>query len=425
MSSTPRDLAILKAVADIVREQVGKAYKALKDRLDLVETRSLVLADEVAELRDFQPEKGEKGADGTSVTAEDVLPHIEPIVIERAMAVLSNIETPKDGKDGTSVTIEDVEPLIERRAAQWALDFERRAQDILQRSLDRAPQAKDGRDGVDGKDSDPDVVAAKVIERLDLKGTRTDMKRLCGELVAAAVAEIPTPRDGLDGVDGKDAKPVTDAQIMAAVEKYLAANPPRDGRDGTDGKDGADGKDGTDGRHGKDGETVTPEQVAELVGKAVSAIPLPRDGKDGESVTPEQIDALVEKRLATRVAEWALDFEKRAQASLEKAVDRLPQPKDGRDALSLKDLDLVSEDGGRTIRLILDDGERREERTIVTSVPVYREIWKSGVSYAAGDMVTWGGSIWVALKATVTQPNGYSPDWKLAVKRGKNGVSQG
>jgi hypothetical protein len=82
------------------------------------------------------------------------------------------------------------------------------------------------------------------------------------------IAEMPAPKDGVDGVpgrdgvDGKDGAPGADGRSVAledispmlteAVAKAVAEiPPPKDGRDGVDGKDGAPGADGRDGAPGK------------------------------------------------------------------------------------------------------------------------------------------------------------------------------
>ena len=56
------------------------------------------------------------------------------------------------GMDGKSITIEDVIPVLESMQTKWALDFERRAQELFQRAIERMPVAKDGADGKDGRD---------------------------------------------------------------------------------------------------------------------------------------------------------------------------------------------------------------------------------------------------------------------------------
>jgi hypothetical protein len=70
----------------------------------------------------------------------------------------------KDGKDGPpgekgengkSVSLEEVKSVFEGEIAKWALAFERRAQDVLQKAIDRIPQpipGKDGSNGLNGKD---------------------------------------------------------------------------------------------------------------------------------------------------------------------------------------------------------------------------------------------------------------------------------
>lgn len=85
--------------------------------------------------------------DGTSVTLNEVLAAITARVDE----ALDAIPTPKDG---TSVSLDDVKGLVESNMAGWALDFERRAQDLLQRVADKMPTPKDGRDATSLDDID-------------------------------------------------------------------------------------------------------------------------------------------------------------------------------------------------------------------------------------------------------------------------------
>jgi hypothetical protein len=47
-------------------------------------------------------------------------------------------------------------------------------------------------------------------------------------------------------------------------------------------------------------------------------------------------------------------------------------------------------------------------------------VWKEG-EYRAGDGVTWDGSFWIAQRNTTTKPNRPDSDWRLAVKRGRDG----
>lgn len=56
----------------------------------------------------------------------------------------------------------------------------------------------------------------------------------------------------------------SDAQIRAAVDASLAANPPASGRDGSNGQPGKDGQNGTNGVDGKDGVSVTDQRFVRL-----------------------------------------------------------------------------------------------------------------------------------------------------------------
>jgi collagen triple helix repeat protein len=77
--------------------------------------------------------QGEKGSDGAAGTnGRDGAPGPEG----------------QKGLDGRSVTVEEVRPLLEGEVGRWALDFERRAADILQRAVDKLPKPENGADGL-------------------------------------------------------------------------------------------------------------------------------------------------------------------------------------------------------------------------------------------------------------------------------------
>ncbi len=64
---------------------------------------------------------------------------------------------------------------------------------------------------------------------------------------------------------------------------------------------------------------------------------------------------------------------------------------------------------------------------LIKSVPVTlpslidRGVFKSGTVYERGDGVTFGGSFWIAQKQTEAKPGDGNQDWRLAVKRGRDG----
>ena len=187
--------------------------------------------------------------------------------------------------------------------------------------------------------------------------------------ITAAVASIPVGRDGKDGINGKDGA---------------------DGRDGVDGKDGINGKDGADGRDALELDildTIDPQKsyprgtVAAYRGGLIKATR--RTGPIGDSLS---------------AAGWRVILRGVAQT------------------------EVVPSDDLRTlgIRLTHTDGEVVEQ-TLRSPSLLYRGVFREGDQYDGGDAVTFGGSLWVALRATTTKPGDGSPDWRLAVKKGRDG----
>lgn len=91
------------------------------------------------------------GEPGKSVVLDEVVPELLPAVLAVAEKAIAALPKPKDGN---SVTAEDFRQLFEAEQAKWALDFERRAADVLQRAVDRMPKAVDGTPGRDAFDLD-------------------------------------------------------------------------------------------------------------------------------------------------------------------------------------------------------------------------------------------------------------------------------
>jgi integrin beta 3 len=144
------------------------------------------------------------------------------------------------------------------------------------------------------------------------------------------------------------------------------------------------------------------------------------DGADGQSISIEE----VEKSVSKFVDSWALDFERRAHGILERAVDRLPKPadgKDGRDGFGFDDMQMEF-DGERGFSLKFMRGDQVRSFDFSLPVPVYRGVYKEGESYSKCDTATWGGSVWIAQKDTNEKP-GRSDDWQLMVKQGNEGKS--
>lgn len=240
-----------------------------------------------------------------------------------------------------------------------------------------------------------------------------------------AVSAMTPAKDGLpgkDGVDGKDAQPV---DVQTVISEILAQLPtPIKGQDGERGRDGKDGIDG------KDAEPIDIEAVIAAV---VAQMPTPesgkegqpgKDGEDGNSFTVDDAKALIEPE----IAKWALDFERRAQDTLQRTIDRMPRPKDGSDgnhgrdgvdALGFDDL-TVEHDGERGFTLKFVSGERVKEFAFSVPVVLDSGYFREGEAYEKGDGVTFGGSYWIAQAPTRSKPEIGSADWRLAVKKGRD-----
>lgn len=215
------------------------------------------------------------------------------------------------------------------------------------------PIPKDGKDGLNGKDSSAEDVAQI------LKGqVEESVKEHCGTLVAA----IPHPKDGKD-VDEERVERFIEEKIAEAAEKLPKPEKGDTGESGKTGEPGPAGKDADPdvvtrlvdtkvaeavaklpppekgdrgeagvGEPGPAGKDADPEVTAQLIdtklAEAVAKLPPPINGKDGErgergeigpvgKVGPAGKDADVEainKTIATKVSD---------------AVAKIPIPKDG------------------------------------------------------------------------------------------------
>lgn len=150
-----------------------------------------------------------------------------------------------------------------------------------------------------------------------------------------------------------------------------------------DGKDGEKGQDGPQGATGPPGD-LGPEGPA---GPA-------RDGRDGLPGVPG--------------------------VPGEKGMDGV-----GRDGINGRDGTLENlkalYDGERTVTFCFKDGTPIEGGVVTFPVPIYRGVFVDGKTYDAADMVTWGGSTWLANTETFVKPGDGSKAWTLCVKKGRDG----
>ena len=191
--------------------------------------------------------------------------------------------------------------------------------------------------------------------------------------------------------------PAVRASIERATAPLLERIAALEAREMPQAIQGEPGKDGKDGRDGK-------------------------DGADGTSVSLEDVERMVEGK----VAGWALDFERRAQGVLERAIDRIPRPADGKDGrdgvdgIGFDDL-TVEQSGERGMVIRFARGAEVKEFALAFPVVVDRGVYKDGSAYEQGDAVTWGGSLWIAQKDSPEGKPGMGDGWRLAVKKGRDG----
>lgn len=122
-------------------------------------------------------------------------------------------------------------------------------------------------------------------------------------------------------------------------------------------------------------------------------------GRDGRDIDIGSVQADIAARIANGLA-------------------AIPVPKDG---FSLDDFDLI--DGDRDCTFQFSSGDLFVERKIKKPSlgDVYRGVWdeKDG-EWQRGDVVTWGGSLFLAQRNTKSKPES-DDSWRLVVKRGREG----
>ncbi|HGM6917621.1 TPA: hypothetical protein ACKQDM_005579 [Pseudomonas aeruginosa] len=213
--------------------------------------------------------------------------------------------------------------------------------------------------------------------------TVEDVAPLIREEVAKAVAEIPPARDG-ESVTADDVRPMLVELVGEAVKSLPPAEP---------GKDADMGE--------------LKDHLSELV-KAIQLPPVP---------TIDEVSATFERRFS----DLSLSWERQARETFDKAADRMPIPKDGRDALPLESFELELGEDGRTVTVKMQAGDALVEKSVKIASVIDRGVFSAEKSYEQGDGTTYGGCYWIAQKDAPGGVPGGSTDWRLAVKKGRDG----
>lgn len=319
------------------------------------------------------PEKG-KDADPALILAEvqnavkEAVSSIELPAVPTAENIAALIPKPKNGKDADQALIK---VLIDEALANIDMPDIPTIDEVVSKVLDIIPKPRDG-------------------TSFTIEEATPTLLLMVNEAVVKRVAEIPRiVQDGKDADPEVTKKLVTDAvaAAMPKAEDILRLIPvPKDGKS----------------VEIKDVQTI----VDKLINDAIEKMPKPKDGVDGADV----IDLIINR-----------DGELIATLSNGKTKNLGPVVgKDGQPGFGFEDMEV--EDGTTSYKIRFKRGDKVKEWEIKkpTFADSYRDVWKKGVSYERGDVVTWGGSSFLAKKDTVDEP-GTSDAWKLFTKRGQNG----
>ncbi len=244
---------------------------------------------------------------------------------------------------------------------------------------------------------------------------------------------------GAAGIAGEKGDPGERGSDGLRGEKGDPGDPGVAGERGAPGERGADGEPGPQGPQGEKGDPGEqgPIGLAGPVGeKGIDGAP-GAPGLDGKSITVDDVRPLLDEAVEVRLkalienqhAAWALSWERAANENMQRVIDRIPAPKDGRDgrdgkdgqdALELDDFELQHDgDGGVTLRFAR--GDMVKEFTLRLPALVDCGVFKAEERYLRGNGVTFGGSFWIAQKDMPAGKPGESADWRLAVKKGRDG----
>jgi hypothetical protein len=258
------------------------------------------------------------------------------------------------------------------------------------------------------------------------RGDRGDDGRAptADELREIIAPMIPAPLPGPAGERGERGDTPSTEELLAIIRPLI---PPA-------AADGERGERGEIGPPGPDGHTPSVDELREII---TPLIPPPvagergldgnhgRDGRDGaDGRDAAQIDVLPmidESRSYPRGTyarhagglwrSFETTFGLRGWECLVEGI--------------AEESETMLEDGRTLVRRTIYSSGRMVERSIQMAVVLDKGVYKADANYAAGDAVTWAGSIWIAQKrddATLPygKPSTPGSGWRLAVKAGRD-----
>lgn len=201
------------------------------------------------------------------------------------------------------------------------------------------------------------------------------------------------------------------------------------------------------GEPGRDGADCDMEAVERMIEERIAALPGPQDGKDGRDIDIDEVRGLIAEQVASAVSALppvakgtdGKDGIGLADALIDKDGRLVLTMTDGRtkelgvvvgsdgedgengETFALDDFDIIPLDDGRSFKFCFTRGEVMHSFEFSFPVVLDRGVWSEKSEYAAGDAVSWGGSLWIAQKDAPGKPETADSGWRLAVKKGRDG----
>ncbi|MGF6839896.1 hypothetical protein QF001_003763 [Paraburkholderia youngii] len=220
--------------------------------------------------------------------------------------------------------------------------------------------------------------------------------------------------------------PAIDEAIKARVAEYMPREPV-DGKDGINGKDGQDGKDGKDGAKGETGERGERGEAG-INGADGKDGKDGRDGRDGRDGSDGRDAAAIEPLMSI---DFDRSYARGTFAFHNGGMWYATHTTHGREgwycAINGETSSAIEWHDERTYHIVRQyaDGSIRREAHVIPVI-IYRNVYDATreTPYEPGDVVTWAGSAWHCNTITREQP-GINGDWRLIVKRGRDGKDGG
>ena len=378
---------------------------------------------------------------------------IDDIAIQAALL----IEKPKDGingADGKSVTVDDVKPLIN---------------EAVNEAVKQIPIPENGKDGINGKDADPELIKQAIKEEvlacfdkieLPKDGKSVDPEEV-RQLILDELAKIDIPKgekgdkgdtgeQGEQGIQGEKGEAGHDGNnglsayelavengFNGALDDWLSSLNGSDGAIGEKGADGANGVDGENGINGKSAFEIAKEKgfigteldwLASLKGEKGIDGKDGRDGREGKDGLAGRDGENGKDALQIDILPYIEDsktYPRGSYASYNGGLWHAIKNTQGMDGWvcivdGVKDIN-VTFDGERGVNVdIVKSSNQVITKSFDMPVMIYKDIYSASNEYKTGDTVTWGGSLWCCLESTTDKP-GESKSWRLCAKKGRDG----